>query len=883
MERREFLKLAGAATVSGVPTNVTGQKVRILVDPKDILVASPPVAWSLRQLGRAVMGRGAAYDVIDTLPTGAFRGITVLLGTSAELTHPESLRIEPHAMGGARTLRVTGADARGLMYAVMELRDRVEQSTDGTLGLDFKETIEEAPANVVRSAQRAFCSEKEDKPWFYDKAFWTGYLDMLAANRFNRFNLALGFGYDFPKGVTDDYFHFPYPYLVDVPGYEVRVVPLAAGERERNLAAFRFIAAETAARGLEFQLGLWTHAYAWTDSPKAYHHIEGLTPGNHAAYCRDALAMLLKEAPAITGVTMRVHGESGIPEGSYPFWETLFEAITKCGRTIEIDMHAKGINQIMIDMAAKTGMPVKVSAKYSAEHMGLGYHQADIRELEIPRADRMESGVFSVSNGDRRFTRYGYADLFQEGRRFDVLFRLWPGTQKHLVWGDPETAAGYARTAHFCGAKGLELCEPLTFKGREGSAGEGGRCAYATASLSPRYDWEKFAYTYRLWGRLLYNPDCDAEVWRRSLKKTFGASSPAAETAMANASRILPLITTAHMASASNHSYWPEIYENMPMLEGGDKSPYSDTPVPRVFATVSPLDPQLFSSMREYVDEVLSGKVSARYSPIAVASWLEHLSYAAEMARSQVGSPASVQALDHKARWQADVEIQTLLARFFAAKIRSGVAWEIYLRTGSAEAGKIALDGYMVARGAWFSIGAGPGRVYVQDITYGSTPGRRGDWADRLPAIDRDLAAMRAALAKPGSASGEVSAERVRVALGELKSPRLPAAAQGSHTPPVSFHAGAPLEVQFVSRQSTTQPAVSLMYRHVNHAERWRSMAMQKQGEAFHATIGAEYTESPFPLQYYFVVETAGQAAALFPGFNSTLSNQPYYAVWRRV
>ena len=29
------------------------------------------------------------------------------------------------------------------------------------------------------------------------------------------------------------------------------------------------------------------------------------------------------------------------------------------GRTIEIDMHAKGLNQVMIDMAAKTGMPVK--------------------------------------------------------------------------------------------------------------------------------------------------------------------------------------------------------------------------------------------------------------------------------------------------------------------------------------------------------------------------------------------------------------------------------------------------------------------------------------------------------------------------------------------
>ena len=46
-------------------------------------------------------------------------------------------------------------------------------------------------------------------------------------------------------------------------------------------------------------------------------------------------------------------------------------------------MHAKGIDQKMIDVAMETGMPVKISPKYWAEHQGLGYHQAAIRELEI--------------------------------------------------------------------------------------------------------------------------------------------------------------------------------------------------------------------------------------------------------------------------------------------------------------------------------------------------------------------------------------------------------------------------------------------------------------------------------------------------------------------
>ena len=237
-----------------------------------------------------------------------------------------------------------------------------------------------------------FAARSEDKAWYYDKDFWRGYLDLLVASRFNRFNFTFGIGYDFPRGVTGDYFHFPYPYLVNVPGYDVQVVrlgsetgeqnlaPFTVDEREKNLQMLRFIASETGARGLHFQLGLWTHAYEWADSPHAHHRIEGLTPQNHAAYCRDALAILLKECPQIQGLTLRVHGESGIPEGSYPFWKTLFEAISGSGRTIEIDMHAKGVDQTMIDIATATGMPVKLGAKYSAEHQSLGYNQADIRE-----------------------------------------------------------------------------------------------------------------------------------------------------------------------------------------------------------------------------------------------------------------------------------------------------------------------------------------------------------------------------------------------------------------------------------------------------------------------------------------------------------------------
>ncbi len=898
MQRREFLKLTGAVTALSLTHRALAgpsQRTSIIVDSGDPCTAGDPVPWAAGQLRKALIAKGAICEIVQSPDQAVGSAFSILVAgpdstlagnfprASATLTSPESLRLTAGRLLGSPAIWVSATGQRGFVYGLLELAERVQFNSDPATGLHLVEAIEEHPANEVRSVSRLFCSEVEDKPWYYDKDFWRRYLDVLGASRFNRFNFTFGLGYDFPRGVTGDYFHFPYPYLVDVPGYDVRVVrltneageqnlpPFSAEEREKNLQMLRFIAAETSARGLQFQLGIWTHAYEWTDSPKAHHRIEGLTPETHAAYCRDALGMILKACPQIQGLTLRVHGESGIPEGSYPFWKTLFEAISGCGRKIEIDMHAKGVNQTMIDMAADTGMPVKLGAKYSAEHQSLGYNQADIRELEIPEPDRIETGVFSVSNGARRFTRYGYADFLQRGSRYQLLFRLWPGTQRHLLSGDPEMAAAFGRTSHFCGAAGLDIMEPLTFKGREGSGLPGGRCAYADASLNPKSgDWEKFEYFYRVWGRCLYNPNADPEIWHRYLNSNFGPGASSVETALANASRVLPLVTSAHLASASNHAYWPEIYDNMPIVLGSERSPYSDTPTPKCFGTVSPLDPQLFSTIVEHAGDLLAGRSNPKYSPSEVAQWLEDFTAASTQALTNARLQATSHTSPEFRRMEEDVLIQNGLGRFFAAKLRSGVLFEIYSKTGNADAGKLALAHYKQAREAWATMAQRADRVYRPDITYGNIPMRRGNWSDRVAAIDTDIAAMeRQLLTPPASAASTQNIESVmRTATGRPSRPSV----QCVHTPPSSFHPGQPLSLSLLTHDTSDE--VHLYYRHVNQAERWISVEMQPDHTGYSSAIPGDYTNSAYPLQYYFAA-----AAWLYPALNSTLSNQPYYAI----
>jgi hypothetical protein len=761
--------------------------------------------------------------------------------------------------------------ARG-NYALLELADRVQNGVE----LVPSKPVTERPANAVRSITRMFTSDVEDKPWFNDREMWPQYLTMLAANRFNRFNLALGIGYDFIRQVTDAYFLFAYPFLLDVPGYRVRVPQLADAERDRNLKMLQFISEQTVARGMQFQLGIWMHGYEWIDSPKPNYTIEGLTKETHGPYCRDAVRALLKACPAISGVTFRVHGESGVEEGSYDFWRAVFEGVATCGRKVEIDMHSKGMDETMIKVGLATGLPLRISPKFWAEHMGMPYHQADIREQEQPKTGKTATGLMKFSAGSRSFTRYGYADLLREDRQWSVIHRIWSGTQRLLLWADPLTAAAYSRAFSFCGSDGVEIMEPLSFKGRRGSGIAGDRCSYADPSLKTRWDWEKYLYSYRVWGRLLYNPDAEPEVWQRLLNKNFGPAARGVETALANASRILPTITTAHLPSAANNNYWPEVYSNQSVIDGDHPRSYSDTPAPKVFGNVSPLDPQLFSRINDFADELLKGELSGKYSPIEVAQWIED--YAGKAMKGLTDAQLVAKDRPDYRRMAEDVFIEAGLGRFFGAKFRSGVLYRIYERTGDEKALDEALKMYRAARATWAEFATRAKNVYVSDITVGELPQLRGHWMDRLPAIDADIALMEKQAGR--AKSGDVSPQRVKSAIEAALGRPSRAALACEHRPAAKFQPGQPLKIELGVAKGSKPVSARLYYRHVTQAERWESVAMQLRGVRYEATIPRSYADAAYPLEYYFEVKH-GESAWLYPGFREDLTGQPYFVLRR--
>ena len=534
-------------------------------------------------------------------------------------------------------------------------------------------------------------------------------------------------------------------------------------------------------------------------------------------------------------------------------------------------------------------MPVTISPKFWAEHMGLPYMQGAIRPQEMLPRNNRDTGFFSRSSGSRSFLRYGYGDLYAEDRRYKILHRIWPGTQRLLLWGDPEIAADYGRVSSFCGSNGVEIFEPLFFKGRKGSGLPGGRDAYADAALKPARDFEKYDYTYRVWGRNLYNPDGEPDGWRRASARQFGRGAEPAERALASASRILPLVITAHCPSAANNNYWPEMYCNMPIVNADRRNPYSDTPSPKVLGTVSPLDPEFFLGVDEFAGELLDGKPSGKYSPAWVATQLEQDAESALAELQKAKSKMRDANSPEFRRLAVDVAIQAGLGKFFAAKFRAGTLFAIYQRAQYTPALEAALKANRAARAAWAELAATANGIYRNDVTFGPEYFQHGHWQDRLAAMDDDIADMEAMLARPTDQQRQRVEGRSETG-GTSHAQALPKPERDKSRRSQDFthrrrHSGA--ASRWPSRR--TRPhvwpacncAIAASIKRRMRWWKWGASATERHARrrVLRAEIPAAYTDSPFPLQYHFQIHAGDGVAQLHPGLKPGWNGQPYFVV----
>jgi len=150
LSRRQFMQLAGSFAALAPIRNAAGLigiaagHISMIIDPGDTVANASPSRWAVGELEGSLKDRNLAVRRCRHLSqAGAGDFCIVVAGFSSSIaagilkqsrvlisSRPEALALAPAAIQGRKVLLACGTDTRGLVYALLELADRVRHAAD---------------------------------------------------------------------------------------------------------------------------------------------------------------------------------------------------------------------------------------------------------------------------------------------------------------------------------------------------------------------------------------------------------------------------------------------------------------------------------------------------------------------------------------------------------------------------------------------------------------------------------------------------------------------------------------------------------------------------------------------------------------------------------
>jgi hypothetical protein len=806
----------------------------------------PAAAHGLGNLMEALKAKGIAAEKATSLE--AARGKTLIVvglassaGPAAQLlksagagvvvpTGAEALIVRHTTWKGKPTLIVCGSDTRGLMYAELDVADRIGWATDPANPLSEVRDAAEKPAVAARALSIYTMNRAYFESRFYDEKYWTRYFDTLARNRFNTFVLI--FGYE-----NGGFLAPPYPYFFDVEEFpDVRMVGITKEQQRRNIEALNRLIQMAHDRGLNVTVGIWDHIYRGGVQgggvKGANESTKKPTPGlvwgvnekNLTPYTKAALARFVKLVPNLDAVQFRMHDESGLKNTEqYDFWKNIFQVMKENAPNVRFDARAKGLPDSVIETGLDMGVKLRITTKYWMEQMGMPFHPTHInRQNQFDR-------------------RHSYADLLRYPQRYKMHWRLWNGgTARVLLWGDPEYARRFVGSTHLYDGEGFEVNEPLTTK-MEAQPHD----MKPFDLLNPPYryydyEFERYWHLFQVFGRVGYNPDTPTEVWDKEFERRFGKeAAPHVERALHRASWILPRIVAA---------CYP--YGYFPMTRGwAEKQRLGDLPA---YARAEGSDIQQFASFDEEAQNRIEGKETAKTRPPQTSRWFAD---AARDVLEQVNE-AEKRIGDKRSKefdsTMVDLKILANLALFHSRRIPAAVSYNLFRRAKHVSALDDAIAGERSAIEAWEKMVEAAGDVYTDDLMMGvRSADLCGHWKDELAALKKGLQKLeqeRKDFGPGGKGAGPAIA-------------RAPASDDNEpptviHKPVTSAPVGKPLTIKAEVRDPSGVKWARVLYRSVNQHLDYKMLPMLPtgQGDQYQVEIPADQIDPKWDFMYLIEV-----------------------------
>ena len=231
-----------------------GQKQHVTIVLSDS--CSVRTRFGMEKLKKALFDNNYDVTLSNSYNKLNKKGITLAIGVTTDAliseigkkadiqinrpTHEEGFTIKSYR----NVFIIAGADASGTLYGCLEMADRIKKSKKISETIDFTDQPEMVMRGTCIGLQKTtylpgrtvyeYPYTPENFPWFYDKALWIKYLDMLVENRMN--SLYLWNGHPFASLVRLK----DYPYAVEVDDETFR----------KNEEMFGFLTEEANKRGI---------------------------------------------------------------------------------------------------------------------------------------------------------------------------------------------------------------------------------------------------------------------------------------------------------------------------------------------------------------------------------------------------------------------------------------------------------------------------------------------------------------------------------------------------------------------------------------------------------------------------------------------------------
>jgi hypothetical protein len=553
-------------------------------------------------------------------------------------------------------LMILAADANGAMYGMLELGEHWQQKreyhslTEKIVNplLEYRIIKFNLPWSPYRESEATSVHTHTCR----DLDFWESFLDMMAENRLNVLSL---------------WNNHPFPYLIKATNFP-KATPFDDQQMEEWQNFWKSLFRMAKQRGIQTFIVNWnivvSPAFAEAYDAQEYNDLSEQVKN----YTRESVTQLINEYEDLTGLGvtladwMGTFDEKMTPQQREDWIEDTFIAGMKAADRQVKFIHRSVLAGDPIAMRelinrAELDEPALVEVKFNWSHghstptlaITHDYHSGALDERFWSPKPENYNIQWMIRNEDFFILRWGQPDFIR----------------KHIDLNNKDYVNGY-----FVGSEGYIPAFDYSHK--------------ILPEKTWQYAFEKQWLFYRVWGRLLYDPETPDAVFVADFDQRYGKGVGA------------PLLSAYKLASnmplrlASFHrSTWDYTLYSEGFIEAEPSSPKGSFDRTSPFISIiqfidhETLDPQMLS-IPQYTDLLVKKKKIPKdmITPLTLADSSENDSRKAielvESLRPRVDafSGALVSELDDAATW-------SYLGLYLADKLRAGVALDNFRKTGN--------------------------------------------------------------------------------------------------------------------------------------------------------------------------------------------------------